>query len=171
MTNKGASGKSQSDKKKKRKKLLLLLLLLLLLGGAAIGWFVYQNNGALTEMFRKQIAERGFAVVYMNFEHNKADVLPESKKQMRGIYDLLASDAKLCLSLEGHTDNMGEADYNMTLSKQRAEAIKKYLIKLGVAEKRLQTQGFGSTKPLAGNDTPEGRAKNRRVELIKVSCP
>ena len=67
--------------------------------------------------------------------------------------------------IEGHTDNVGEDAANLTLSEQRANAVKEFLIKEGCNPSQLNTKGFGKTKPVAPNDTDKGRAKNRRVEL------
>jgi OOP family OmpA-OmpF porin len=71
----------------------------------------------------------------------------------------------LSVALKGHTDNVGNAAKNTQLSKQRAEAVKNYLVSKGVSASVIQTYGFGSTQPIATNNTPEGRAQNRRVEI------
>jgi len=74
------------------------------------------------------------------------------------------------LQLEGHTDNIGGASYNVDLSKQRSASVRKALIeKYGIAAERLASTGFGAARPKASNDTLEGRAQNRRVELIRLS--
>ncbi|MBX6362085.1 MAG: OmpA family protein, partial [Acidobacterium ailaaui] len=62
----------------------------------------------------------------------------------------------------------GNADHNLTLSQQRADAVKEQLVKMGIDASRLTTKGYGDTKPIDTNDTPEGRANNRRVEFIKI---
>jgi outer membrane protein OmpA-like peptidoglycan-associated protein len=67
--------------------------------------------------------------------------------------------------IEGHTDNVGKDDFNITLSQKRTESVKKYLISKGVSDARLTATGFGETRPIADNKTSLGRAKNRRVEL------
>jgi outer membrane protein OmpA-like peptidoglycan-associated protein len=72
------------------------------------------------------------------------------------------------LQISGHTDNVGDAQKNLVLSKQRAEAVKAYLVSKGVEASRLNTLFFGETQPIATNDTPEGRQKNRRVEMTVV---
>ena len=82
---------------------------------------------------------------------------------------MLKDHADLKVSIEGHTDNVGEEAANQDLSKRRAASVKAYLMeKYSIEESRLQSQGFGETKPVASNDTPEGRQNNRRVELIKL---
>jgi outer membrane protein OmpA-like peptidoglycan-associated protein len=71
-------------------------------------------------------------------------------------------------SIEGHTDNQGDDIFNMKLSQQRAVSIKESLIKFGISESRLETKGYGESKPIDTNNTPEGRANNRRVEFIPL---
>jgi outer membrane protein OmpA-like peptidoglycan-associated protein len=81
------------------------------------------------------------------------------------VVKVLKSDAALQISVEGHSDNIGNAENNLKLSAKRAQAVKNYLIKKGIVESRISAQGFGDSKPIAPNTTPAGRAKNRRVEL------
>jgi outer membrane protein OmpA-like peptidoglycan-associated protein len=78
---------------------------------------------------------------------------------------ILNSDKDMLISIEGHTDNKGKPAINQRLSEKRAQAVKNYLVKKGIAENRITAQGFGSAKPIVTNATPAGRAKNRRVEL------
>jgi len=81
---------------------------------------------------------------------------------------LLKQDQSLKLEVQGHTDNVGAAAANLKLSQDRAAAVKDYLVTTGgIAAARLTTAGFGDTKPVAPNTTDEGRAQNRRVELVK----
>jgi outer membrane protein OmpA-like peptidoglycan-associated protein len=81
------------------------------------------------------------------------------------VVKVLKSDTALQISIEGHTDNKGNAVANLKLSAKRAQAVKNYLIKKGIAPSRINAQGFGDAKPIASNATPASRAKNRRVEL------
>lgn len=99
-----------------------------------------------------------------------SDVLrPESTPTLKEIADMLAQHGDLKLSIEGHTDNVGQAAANKTLSERRAAAVKAYLVsRHGIAADRLQTAGHGDAKPAAPNTTPEGRTQNRRVELVKM---
>ena len=101
------------------------------------------------------------------FDFDKADLKPEGKEQINAYRE----EAKAELSradkiiITGHTDNVGAADYNMKLSLQRAEAVRDYLVGLGVDPAKLEVKGEGMANPLADNSTAEGRAKNRRVEV------
>lgn len=82
---------------------------------------------------------------------------------------MLTEHGDLKLTIEGHTDNVGAAASNQTLSEKRAAAVRQYLIdKHSVDASRLTAKGLGSTKPTTSNDTPEGRQNNRRVELVKM---
>jgi OmpA-OmpF porin, OOP family len=84
------------------------------------------------------------------------------------VTQVLKTQPDLKLVIEGHTDSVGKAAYNLDLSKKRAESVKTYLVqKGGIDGARLTTQGFGDTKPIAKNDTDVGRAQNRRVELVR----
>jgi len=101
------------------------------------------------------------------FETAKADLKPELKEnlaEVAGILKTLLMESSVVV--EGHTDNVGGATSNKRLSEQRASAVLKYLIERGVDKKRLKSVGYGLTKPVADNKTDEGRAKNRRVELV-----
>ena len=81
---------------------------------------------------------------------------------------IMKKNPDLKVEVDGHTDSTGSAAYNMTLSVKRAEAIKDHFVSRGIDSNRLTTKGFGLTNPAASNDTKEGRAKNRRVELTPV---
>jgi outer membrane protein OmpA-like peptidoglycan-associated protein len=101
------------------------------------------------------------------FDTGKDTLKPESDAVLAEIVALLKGDANLKVSIDGHTDNVGNAKANLALSKKRAESVKKYLTGKGVAVARLKADGFGDTKPVGPNDTEEGKALNRRVELVK----
>jgi OmpA-OmpF porin, OOP family len=115
------------------------------------------------------ISSTGHVAIYgIYFDFNKSDVKSESEPAMKEITKLLQQDAKLKLYVVGHTDNVGGLDYNMKLSQQRAEAVVKELVsKYKIAPDRLKAGGVGPLAPVASNDTEEGKAKNRRVELVK----
>ncbi len=102
------------------------------------------------------------------FDTDKADIKQSSDKQLQHVVTLLKNYPELNLEIQGHTDSKGSDDHNMKLSQQRAETVNKYLALFGIDSKRLKAKGYGETKPVASNDTEEGRAKNRRVELVKI---
>lgn len=104
----------------------------------------------------------------ITFDTGKAVITAGSQAVLDQIGALLKGDTALRLEIQGHTDNVGVPASNLALSRQRAEAVRKYLVDThGIAAARLTTAGFGDTKPVADNGTDEGRAKNRRVELHK----
>lgn len=115
------------------------------------------------------ITTTGHASVYgIYFDFDKADIKPESEPAIKEIAKLLQENKGLKLYVVGHTDNVGGIDYNMKLSKARADAVVKELTtKYKISQDRLKAFGFASLAPVASNDTEEGRAKNRRVELVK----
>ncbi|HKW62801.1 MAG TPA: OmpA family protein [Candidatus Acidoferrum sp.] len=115
------------------------------------------------------ITKTGHASVYgIYFDTGKADVKPESDSALGEISKLLQQDAGLKLYVVGHTDNVGTLASNMDLSKRRSDAVVKVLTtKYNIAAARLSAQGDGPTAPVASNDSEDGRAKNRRVELVK----
>jgi flagellar motor protein MotB len=115
------------------------------------------------------ITRTGHASVYgIYFDTGKADVKPESEAALEEIAKLLQQDPSLKLYVVGHTDNVGTLASNMDLSRRRATAVTQVLTtKHGVAAARLSPQGDGPTAPVASNESEEGRAKNRRVELVK----
>ena len=109
----------------------------------------------------------GFISLYINFETGKANILPESQTIVDQIVLMLNQNKDLNISIEGHTDNVGSNQSNQTLSENRAKTVMNALITQGIDKSRLSFKGWGSTKPVADNKTEEGKAKNRRVEIIK----
>ncbi len=102
------------------------------------------------------------------FDTNSDRLKPESAAAIQTVAKALGTNPNLKLLIEGHTDSVGNAAANMDLSKRRAEAVKGVLVsQFGVDAARLTTNGLGATKPLDSNDTPQGRAQNRRVEFVK----
>jgi OmpA-OmpF porin, OOP family len=116
------------------------------------------------------IAEKGrVATQGIYFDTGSDRIRPESAPTLKEIGDMLKEHADLKLTIEGHTDNVGAAASNQTLSEKRADAVRRALIqKYGADEGRLSAKGFGATKPAGSNETPEGRQTNRRVELVKM---
>ena len=115
------------------------------------------------------IKRAGHASVYgIYFDTGKADIKPESDATLKEIAKLLQGDAMLKLHVVGHTDNQGALDMNMDLSRRRADAVLGALTtKYAVPAGRLRAFGCGPYSPVASNDSEDGRAKNRRVELVK----
>jgi len=115
------------------------------------------------------LRQKGSASVYgIYFDFDKADIKPESEPAIKEIAKLLQENKTLKLYVVGHTDNVGSLDYNLKLSKARADAvIRELTTKYKISPDRLKAFGVGSLAPVATNKTEEGRAKNRRVELVE----
>lgn len=139
-------------------------------GGVEITSVTFQVSGSLnSQAMAKSIAETGKVTLYgIQFDFNQATIKPESETVLKEVGLLLQQQPDLKLRIQGHTDNVGKPPYNLELSKKRAESVKIYLVQnFQVDAARLTTEGFGDTKPIAKNDTEQGRAQNRRVELAK----
>jgi OmpA-OmpF porin, OOP family len=113
------------------------------------------------------IKKQGFATLYINFDSNKFDLKADGQAAVKEIAAMLKSDSSLKLSVEGHTDNVGDAKANKSLSENRAKAVVQAVVAQGITASRLSAAGFGMEKPVADNRSEEGRGKNRRVELVK----
>lgn len=109
----------------------------------------------------------GYIALYINFDTGKSNVQAESQPIIDQLAEMMKSTPGLKISIEGHTDNVGAAETNKTLSMSRAAAVMSGLIAKGVSASRLSNLGWGQDKPIADNRTEEGRAKNRRVEIVK----
>ncbi|OGU59231.1 MAG: hypothetical protein A2X64_01690 [Ignavibacteria bacterium GWF2_33_9] len=105
----------------------------------------------------------------IRFDYDKFDIKPESIYILDEIADVMLSDPKLKLEIQGHTDNMGGIEYNLILSENRAKAVYDALVARGVPAGNLRYRGFGFSRPIASNDTPEGQAKNRRTEFVVLA--
>jgi outer membrane protein OmpA-like peptidoglycan-associated protein len=128
-----------------------------------------QDIIATAEVFSNDIRSTGHAAIYgIYFDSGKSVIKPESDVALTEIAKLLNGDPGLKINVVGHTDNVGQMDYNMKLSQARAEAVAQALVaKHGISAARLKGYGVSSLAPVSTNDTDEGRAKNRRVELVK----
>jgi OmpA-OmpF porin, OOP family len=100
------------------------------------------------------------------FDFDKATLKPEGKKMVDEAVKVMKDKPDLHVSVEGHTDSVGSDAYNQKLSERRAKAVRDYIVSQGINADRITTRGFGKSKPVASNDTAEGRAENRRVEII-----
>jgi OOP family OmpA-OmpF porin len=112
------------------------------------------------------VGEELLIIYGINFAFDSAMIDEGSKiKLSRGI-ESLKKNKYIKVLIEGHTDSVGDADYNMGLSIRRAQAVKDHVVSEGIAANRLSIKGLGETDPITTNDTEEGRAKNRRVEFV-----
>ena len=102
------------------------------------------------------------------FDFDKSDIRPEAYTLLDKVVSMLKQDPDMEVEIQGHTDSIGTAAYNQGLSERRAKAVVDYLVSHGIASYRLAAKGYGLTQPLASNETKEGRAKNRRVQLKPV---
>jgi OmpA-OmpF porin, OOP family len=116
----------------------------------------------------KELKAKGFITLYINFASGKAELPEDAKPTVREIAKMLETSPKLKLSVEGHTDAVGNAKDNQTLSDKRSQNIVIALVGSGVNKTRLQAAGKGQSTPIADNRSEEGRAKNRRVELVEI---
>jgi outer membrane protein OmpA-like peptidoglycan-associated protein len=110
------------------------------------------------------------AIYGVLFDFNKSTLQPVSDAALQPAANLMASDKALKLEVQGHTDNVGNDAYNQTLSEARAKAVVTWLTQHAVAADRLTAKGYGKTQPVADNGSDEGRAKNRRVEILNPAC-
>jgi OmpA-OmpF porin, OOP family len=109
----------------------------------------------------------GFIALYINFDTAKADLKADGEATVKEIVAMMKSAPDLKLSIEGHTDNVGTAASNLKLSQARAKSVMDAVVKAGIDKSRLSSKGLGQTAPIADNRGEDGRAKNRRVELVK----
>jgi outer membrane protein OmpA-like peptidoglycan-associated protein/tetratricopeptide (TPR) repeat protein len=144
------------------------------------GYLFYSDNFSLKENkldsplilnIPLQPIEKGSTIVLKNifFDTKKAALQKASFIELDKVVKLLAENTNITILITGHTDNVGQAKDNITLSNNRAKAVTNYLIQKGISAKRLTAKGFGSTKPIDVNTTENGRAKNRRTELSIIS--
>jgi OmpA-OmpF porin, OOP family len=112
----------------------------------------------------KEVLKRAFENLL--FEFNKDVIRPSSFASLNELAAIMKQNSESRLHLEGHTDNVGEDDKNLDLSRRRAAAVRTYLVEKGISEYRLTTDGFGESRPKDTNESDAGRAKNRRVEMI-----
>jgi outer membrane protein OmpA-like peptidoglycan-associated protein len=104
----------------------------------------------------------------IRFDVGKSTLKPESMGPINEIFKLMKDNPDLKFSVEGHTDSQGEDDFNMKLSQERAETVRNTLIKMGISSDRLTAKGWGESKPISNNASPEDMANNRRVEFVKI---
>ena len=114
-----------------------------------------------------ELNKNGFIALYINFDTGKWDLKADGKATVAEIVKMLKAAPALKIAIEGHTDNVGQAAANKALSEKRARSVMDAVVAGGIDAKRLAAAGFGQERPIADNRGEEGRAKNRRVELVK----
>ena len=125
------------------------------------------NEGG-KKLYDRIMADGKFITHGILFDVNKSTIKAESMGTINEIVKLMNEHADLSFRIEGHTDSDGEEAYNQKLSEERAASVKSLLVDSGIDASRLETVGYGESKPIDDNTTPEGKANNRRVEFIKL---
>ncbi len=149
--------------------------------GAGVGTVVGTGIGAYMDRqeaeIRQQLAGTGVQVVRegndlrlimpgnITFATDSADISPQFYSTLNAVATVLKEFPETLIQVTGHTDSTGSAEYNLQLSQKRAQSVAQYLVAQGVAPNRVMARGMGESMPIASNDTPEGRAQNRRVEI------
>ena len=118
-------------------------------------------------LYDKFLTDGKFVTTGIKFDVNKATIRPESMGTIAYVVKMMTEHPELNFSVEGHTDSDGEDAFNQKLSEARSLAVMDQMAALGIGRNRLKSRGWGESKPMAGNDTPEGKAQNRRVEFVK----
>jgi outer membrane protein OmpA-like peptidoglycan-associated protein len=111
---------------------------------------------------------KAYALANISFDQSKSELKPGFEAELEKVISILSENAQYNLLLEGHTDNQGDWNDNLKLSQERVENVKAYLVSKGVDAKRIQTKGWGGSKPLANNLLEDTRKNNRRVEFTLV---
>lgn len=119
-------------------------------------------------LYDKVLTDGKFVTTGIKFDVNKATLKPESAGTFNYVVKMMQDNPDWRFSVEGHTDSDGADATNQTLSEKRAEAVRAELVRLGITTDRLTSKGWGESKPMTANDTPEGKAQNRRVEFVKL---
>jgi outer membrane protein OmpA-like peptidoglycan-associated protein len=122
----------------------------------------------LTLRYKRELAQQPFILAGVNFDTAKATIRPESFPNLDVVVEFMAHKKTARVEISGHTDNVGSAKANKALSEKRAQACRNYIVSKGIDKKRLDAIGFGDERPIAPNDTEEGRQKNRRIEAKEL---
>ncbi|MDM7480668.1 MAG: OmpA family protein [Halomonas sp.] len=141
--------------------------------GAGVGAYMDRQEQQLRENLqgsRIEIDRRGDDIVLnmpssVTFGFDSADLTSDARSALNEVANVLTQYTDTRVNIAGHTDSTGNADYNQRLSERRAESVGRYLSQNGVSSMRLNTLGYGATRPVASNDSEQGRAQNRRVEI------
>jgi outer membrane protein OmpA-like peptidoglycan-associated protein len=122
----------------------------------------------LTLRYKREFAHQPLILTGVNFDTGKATIRPESFPHLDVVVEFMAHKKSARVEISGHTDNVGNAKANKTLSEKRAQACRNYIVSKGIDKKRLDAIGFGDERPIAPNDTDEGRQRNRRIEAKEL---
>lgn len=129
-----------------------------------------KTSGLTADKITEKIDSNGRVVIQnINFETERFDLKPSSYPALEEILKMLQARTDLRIAIEGHTDNSGDTGYNQSLSEKRAQAVFDWLVGRGISGSRLQAVGRGETQPIADNSTTQGKNRNRRVELVKLT--
>jgi outer membrane protein OmpA-like peptidoglycan-associated protein len=126
-------------------------------------------SDALAKLAAVRSDDRGMIITLSGsvlFASNKSTLLPAARSRLEQVADVLLEEPDRDLRIEGHTDSKGSDDYNRRLSQQRADAVRSALVGRGYPSEHIQTEGMGETQPVGDNTSSEGRANNRRVEIV-----
>ena len=120
------------------------------------------------DLYERFITDGKIVTNGIRFDVNKATLRPESMGVINQLYKLMQEHPEVSFSVEGHTDSDGEESHNLSLSQDRALTVLNKLVEMGIPQDRLTAKGFGESMPITDNNTPEGKANNRRVEFVKI---
>lgn len=150
----------------KTTKIVLVVGVILIIG---VGSYIYFNR---PKPKKEENTDEVLADVFdnLNFEFGKAEIKKDSLPYLDKLADTLLKAKNWTIEIQGHTDDKGSDDYNLKLSQNRADAVKKYLISKGISADTITSKGFGESVPLVANDIDANREKNRRVEF-KITKP
>jgi outer membrane protein OmpA-like peptidoglycan-associated protein len=123
----------------------------------------------INEQIQEVVTGGAYSIKDINYGSNSANLAEESKSILEGFAEYLLENEDLKIEIRGHTDNVGSSSANLALSSDRAFTVMDFLMQKGVPKSRLSFKGYGDTKPIAPNTTPEGKAKNRRTEFVILS--
>lgn len=126
------------------------------------------QNVKLTLRYKREVDQKPFVLAGVEFDTGKATIRPDSFSRLDGVVEFMAHKKDARVEISGHTDNVGNPKANKTLSEQRAQACRNYVVSKGIDKKRVTAVGFGDEHPIAPNDTDEGRQKNRRIEAKEL---
>ena len=127
-----------------------------------------KDLGELRKLIRNIVLTPAGEAIRLNhliFAQGKALIDPQSHQELDEVVEMMKDNDKIIIQLEGHTDNLGNADANLELSQKRVDAVKKYIVSRGIQKSRVKTKAFGGSQPITNGVTPEARNMNRRVEL------